>query len=348
MKWNELKYFLAYIAPASAIFGIWQGGHWSPAAVYVAFIIIPLLELISPKSAANHSPVSELNLSKNRFFDVLLYLNVPLLYGIIVYFAYTFLTRPLSLFEVIGMSAGIGVVVGAQINVAHELGHKHESLPKWLAKMILIPAFYNHFTIEHNLGHHKHIGTPEDPATSRYNENLYAFWVRCISGTYQNAWKLQKGLLKTAKVGFFSFQNELFWAHIIQAIYLLGMYLIGGLPLLACAVSFGVVGILLLESVNYIEHYGLMRKMLPSGRYERVETYHSWNANHEVGRIFLYELTRHADHHYKSTRPYQILRHWDESPQLPYGYPLSILMALVPPLWFHVMNERVDLIQKAS
>nr|WP_321539671.1 fatty acid desaturase [Flavobacterium piscinae] len=97
----------------------------------------------------------------------------------------------------------------------------------------------------------------------------------------------------------------------------------------------------MLETINYIEHYGLKRKKLPSGRYERVTEKHSWNSNHILGRIILYELTRHSDHHYKSTKEYQILECHEESPQLPYGYPTSMVLSFIPPLWFSIMNKRI-------
>jgi len=129
--------------------------------------------------------------------------------------------------------------------------------------------------------------------------------------------------------------------QLAQVGYLLVVGLLFGWKMLPFAVAIAVFGFLMLECVNYIEHYGLRRKLLPNGRYEKVSPRHSWNSDHELGRIVLYELTRHSDHHFKATRKYQILRHIDESPQLPLGYPTSILMALVPPLWFRVMNRRV-------
>ncbi len=340
-----MKYLLAYLTPAFAFIGIWLGGPWSPAAVYFAFGIIPVMELISPEHDSNIPAEKEQKYTSNRFFLYLLYLNVFILYGLIAYFSWTVTHRPLTLFEFIGMTGSLGIIIGTNINVAHELGHKHHPLDQWLAKILLVPAFYNHFTIEHNLGHHKDVGTPWDPATSRKNEILYAFWIRCISGTYRNAWKLTLKTLERENASFFSFRNGMLWGHAAQLTYLSIAWAYGGWVLVACLVGAGIVGFLLLESVNYIEHYGLTRKLLPSGKYERVETFHSWNSNHEAGRIFLYELTRHADHHYKSTRPYQVLRHWDESPQLPYGYPMSILISFFPPLWFSIMNPRVEEIE---
>jgi alkane 1-monooxygenase len=348
MHFKDFKYLLAYTTPIFAFLGIYLGGAWSPAAVYFSFGIIPLLELISPQHQENIPASEEKNYEANPYFMYLLHFNIFILYGLIFFFLYTLNARTLSSAEIIGMSSGLGIIVGTNINVAHELGHKFAPLDQWIARILLVPALYNHFTIEHNFGHHKHIGTPGDPATSRKNEILYAFWIRSVKGCYLNAWKLTLQQLQREKAGFFSFQNGMVWGHVAQIVYLAAGYYFCGWIGVASLVFAAIVGFLLLESVNYIEHYGLTRKKLPNGKYERVETYHSWNSNHEVGRIFLYELTRHADHHYKSTRPYQILRHWDESPQLPYGYPMSILIAFIPPLWFSIMNRRVENVMTIS
>ena len=131
------------------------------------------------------------------------------------------------------------------------------------------------------------------------------------------------------------------WLQLAHLFYLIAVWALFGWSGVAFAVAIALLAILQLETVNYIEHYGLRRKKMPSGFYEKVGPQHSWNSNHEFGRILLYELTRHSDHHYKATRKYQILRHFDKSPQLPHGYPASMMMALLPPLWFSVMDKRI-------
>jgi alkane 1-monooxygenase len=198
----------------------------------------------------------------------------------------------------------------------------------------------NHFFIEHNRGHHKWVGTPQDPATARLGESIYRFWPRSILGAYRNAWKLEKERLQKDGKAVFSIYNEMIWFQIANLAYLGLVWFFFGWAGLAFALAAAAIGILLLETVNYIEHYGLSRRKLPSGFYEKTSPRHSWNSNHELGRIFLYELTRHSDHHYKATRKYQVLRHFDESPQLPLGYPATMLMAMLPPLWFGVMDRR--------
>lgn len=340
--WKDLKYLIAYIAPLAAFLGVYLGGAWSPGSIYVAFVLIPLLEVVLPGQIDNLSPEVEEQQRRRRFFDWLLYFNIPILYGLILYYFLTLLNRELTVWELVAMTLNVGLIVGTcGINVGHELGHRAKANERFLAKLLLLPALYLHFYIEHNRGHHKNVATDEDPASARPGETVYAFWARSIAGAYRNAWRLENQRLKRKGRPVLSWENEMIRFQVAQLGYLVGVALLFGWQLLPFALAIALVGILLLESVNYIEHYGLRRRRLPNGRYEKVSPRHSWNSNHELGRIFLYELTRHSDHHYKASRKYQILRHYDESPQLPYGYPASILLSLAPPLWFRHMNSRL-------
>lgn len=339
---HDLKYLIAYLLPASALLAVVQGGFYAPATVYLAFVLLPVSEgLLLPKSTWNHPPESEASRLSLRFFDVLLYLNVPLLYGILGLFFYNLSIGSYdSGWEIAGIVLSCGILAGTTgINVAHELGHRHTPFERFLAKSLLLPSLYVHFIIEHNLGHHKHVATDADPASARLNETVYAFWLRSTVGSYASAWRIENALAKRSARPFW--RHRMVQATALQFCYLGGIALLFGPLATLCAVLVAVGGFLNLETVNYIEHYGLRRTQLASGRYEPVRPRHSWNSNHEVGRIFLYELTRHSDHHFKATRKYQVLRHFEESPQLLFGYPGSMLLALVPPLWFRVMNRRL-------
>jgi alkane 1-monooxygenase len=253
----------------------------------------------------------------------------------------------LSIFEIIGITISLGIILGANgINVAHELGHRENLMERVLGKILLIPSHYTHFFIEHNHGHHLHVSTPEDPSTAKYNQNLYHFWIQTVTGTYSKAWQIQKKLNQVEKRSWFSIKSDMFWFTIIQFSYLVLIYYLFGKTGFIVALFAGIVGLLLLETINYIEHYGLKRNQLASGRFERVSEKHSWNSNHVLGRIILYELTRHSDHHFKSQKKYQILEYYDISPQMPYGYPTSIVLSFFPPLWFAVMNKRIPLEMK--
>lgn len=343
MEIKDSKYLIAYILPLSTVVAIFFGGIFSYSSFIIAFGIIPILELFLLPNAKNLSEETLEVKNNSIFFDIMLMLNVVWVYGILLFFFFKLQVHSFESYELVGLVLSIGVMLGSNgINVAHELGHKPQKLHQILAKMLLIPNLYLHFFIEHNQGHHLKVATPEDPATSRFGENIYKFWIRSIFMSFKSAWQIEAKKLKNAFGIFSILKNKIFQYIFLQIIYLSLVLLIFGIQALFLSFCVAIVGILLLESINYIEHYGLLRKKLPTGRYESVDKHHSWNSDHEVGRILLYELTRHSDHHYKANKKYQILKHYDESPQLPYGYPTSILIALVPILWFKIMNPKVE------
>ena len=335
---RKIKYLAAYLIPFSTLLALILPGLWTYSTVFFAFGIIPGIELFSKGNNRNLSEVEESKESANKFYDILLYLNIPIQFALVLLFCLQLESFQNSNFELVGMVLSLGISIGSiGINVAHELGHRPEKYHHILAIIQLVPGHYTHFFIEHNKGHHKHVATPEDPATARLGENIYAFWLRSSIGSYLNAWKIEI----RSNGGLLSPKNKMIWLSLLQITYLLTVFAFFGAWITAMVIITGIVGFLLLESVNYIEHYGLVRAQLPNGRYETVKVKHSWNSNHSLGRIVLYELTRHSAHHYRSTIKYQVLKHYDESPQLPYGYPGSILLALVPPLWFYLINPKV-------
>lgn len=339
---KDLKYLAAFTIPLVAFLSIYFKGYFAYLTPFYAFIIIPILELIFPVDTQNLSLEDVSSKLKNKFFDWLLYLNLPVVYGLLFFGIYEATTSSIETYELVGMIISVGIVLGVNgINVAHELGHRQTTNERFIGKALLLPSLYMHFYIEHNFGHHLHAATPEDPATARYNQTVYSFWVTSVYRQYVKAWKIQLKLLKNGKKGFFSAKNDMFWYILLKTGYLLTIYTFLGKTGLLFALSAAIIGFILLETVNYIEHYGLLRLKTKSGRYERVKEMHSWNSNHVIGRIVLYELTRHSDHHFKTSKKYQILDCHDESPQMPYGYPTSMVLAMVPPLWFKIMNKRV-------
>lgn len=346
---RDLKYLLAYIIPFSALVSI-QGSGWVTwLTVIIAFGVIPIMEILVGTDTKNLS-LEEVEEKKTKnFFDLLLYLNIIFVYGCIVMLLYKLHQQSYEIWEIMGLIFSTGIVLGSSgINVAHELGHKSGKVPQLAARILLLPNLYMHFVIEHNYGHHKRVGTPEDPATSRYGEWVFPFWMRSIMGGYISALQIEISRLKKLEKPVWSLQNQIVQFLLLQGMYVALIGITSGLFSMFIILACALVGVLLLETINYIEHYGLVRKKLENGKYEQVENFHSWNSDHEIGRILLYELTRHADHHWKANKKYQILDHHTESPQLPYGYPTSILIALIPPLWFKLMNPLVDLWKKKS
>ena len=345
MRFSDLKYLIAYTVPLAGFISIYTFGIGSWTAVLYAFVFIPVIELFVKKSEANLSSSEEKSMKESVFFDALLYLNVPIIFVTLFLFLQMVTHQSMTNADLTGKIFSVGIVLGSAINVAHELGHKSKWYEQLTAKILLLPSLYMHFFIEHNKGHHLNIATPEDPASSRKGENVYFFWLRSVIMGYLSAWKLEAKRLHQNKQSVISIHNEMIIFQAVQISYLLVIYFIFGGMAMLCAMAVATVGFLLLETINYIEHYGLTRKKLPNGRYERVDVRHSWNSNHEFGRIVLYELTRHSDHHYKANRKYQVLRHHDESPQLPLGYPASMLLSFVPPLWFKIMDKELQKVQ---
>jgi alkane 1-monooxygenase len=233
------------------------------------------------------------------------------------------------------------------INVAHELGHRVDRFEQTLAKALLLTSLYMHFFTEHNKGHHKRVATPEDPSSARFGEPVYTFYFRTIVMSYVSAWHIANEECRKKRGTAFSVHNEMIRFQFLQIAFvaLIGWYF--GTSAVLAFLGAAFMGMLMLETVNYIEHYGLQRKLGASGQYERAMPHHSWNSDHVVGRLMLFELSRHSDHHYLASRKYQVLRHHDNAPQMPTGYPGMMLLALVPPLWFSIMHKKIKEWQQA-
>jgi alkane 1-monooxygenase len=248
----------------------------------------------------------------------------------------------LSTIDTIGRIAVMGLLCGTfGINVGHELGHRVNKWEQTLAKILLLSSLYMHFFTEHNKGHHKRVATPEDPSSARMGEPIYTFYFRTIFLSYLSAWHISNDEVKKKGKPVFSLLNEMIQFHLIQAAFIGIIFLFFGGTVTLYFLAAALMGILLLETVNYIEHYGLQRKATTDGKYERTMPEHSWNSDHVLGRLVLFELSRHSDHHYMASRKYQVLRHHDDAPQMPTGYPGMMLLSLVPPIWFKIMNKRL-------
>ena len=339
---RDLKYLFAYSVPLSVFISFESVGLGTYTTVMYAFIILPILDIISGSRSENLSK-DQVNDKKSKWiFDVMLYLNLPIVFGLLFLVCTKIETQEYDVYEFIGLGLSTGILLATNaINVAHELGHRTPYFERFMGKCLYIPCLYMHFYIEHNFGHHMNVATPNDGATAKYNQTVFSFWITSVTKQYVDAWKHQINLLTTKKYPFFSVKNDMLWYHLIQPTYLFGVFYFFSIDTMLFAIASGVVSFLFLESINYIEHYGLRRFKTASGRYERVQPQHSWNYNFNIGRIVLYELTRHSDHHYKSSKKYQLLNSYEQSPNLPLGYPASILLSFIPPLWFRIMNPLV-------
>jgi alkane 1-monooxygenase len=235
----------------------------------------------------------------------------------------------------------VGTVAGIAINTAHELGHKRDRLERRLSKVALAQTGYGHFYVEHNRGHHARVSTPEDPASARLGESFWAFLPRTVWGSLRSAWSIEAAALRRKGHPVWSPRNDVLNAWALSIVLLGALLVAFGWQVLPLLVIQAVFGFSLLEVVNYIEHYGLLRQRVANGRYERCQPEHSWNSNNVASNLALYHLERHSDHHANPTRRYQALRNFDDAPQLPSGYALMIGLAYLPPVWRRVMDPRV-------
>lgn len=348
---RKLGYFTAFILPGLVVGGYYLGGWWNFITVLDVFIILPLIDQSVGIDTTN-VPKERVKLISNEFYyRFVTYVWTWFQLAFVGWGFYVIAFGNISTwFEWVGFILSFALVTGGiGITVAHELGHKKSALERFYSKIMLMTVCYMHFYIEHNRGHHVHVATPEDPATARKNETFYAFWVRSVFGGYAHAWKLENERLRRIGNHPLSIHNNMIWFTLLPLIFCggitAGFSLLTGnfvwqVPVFFFGQSF--VAFTLLELVNYVEHYGIQRKEVSPGRYERVTPIHSWNASHLISNFFLFQLQRHSDHHANAIKRYQVLDHYDESPQLPAGYPTMIIIALAPPLWFAIMNKRLE------
>ncbi|WP_237068237.1 alkane 1-monooxygenase [Microbulbifer guangxiensis] len=347
MRTRPLRYLLAYSLPALVLLGFWLQGWWLFVPLLYLYGLLPLLELALPASRANLSPAQEEAILQTPLYDWLLYMAVPVQFGVL--FCFLLIVPTVHGAELLGAVLSMGLMCGSfGINIGHELGHRSSPAERLLAKLLLLTSLNMHFFIEHNRGHHRRVATGEDPASARLGEPLYLFWWRSIRDGYRSAWHLEAERLEKRAQNRVSLHNEMLVFQLVQAGFVIGIALAFGLKAALCFIAAAVLGILLLETINYIEHYGLRRRRQEGGRYERVMPAHSWNSNHLIGRMTLFELSRHSDHHFRASRKYPILRHHNDSPQMPTGYPGMMLLACVPPLWYRIMHPRLEALAETA
>lgn len=336
-------YFLVFAIPLLVIAGARAGAGFSGAAIVFVFGVIPLLDAWVGRDARNPEPSQG---AARWHFDV------PLVTWVIVQlFVQVWLiartSRTLATSGELDMASVLAIISlglmsgGIGITVAHELMHRPQRWARALAELLMGSVAYAHFCIEHVHGHHRHVATPLDPASSRLGESLWAFLPRTVVGGLRSAWRIEAERMRRAGRPVLHVGNRMLRYAAVQAVVLATLAsTLGGIGI-AVYLAQAAVAIAMLEIVNYVEHYGLARERTADGRYERVAPRHSWNANHRVSNWLLFNLQRHSDHHFLASRPYDALRHYDDVPQLPAGYATMVVLALVPPLWRRVMDPRV-------
>jgi alkane 1-monooxygenase len=312
---------------------------WIPVAFF--YIVAPLLDWLLGEDLSNPPESAVPALDADPYYRWITYLLVPVLWGAFVFSAWFVVHFELPLHARLAMVLITGSVGGFCINLGHELGHKNTQLERWLAKIVLAPTAYGHFFIEHNRGHHRDVATPLDPASSRMGESIYRFVLREMPGAFKRAWSLESQRLRQAGAPVWSLQNEILQPALITTLLWMGLVLWLGLQILPFLVIASFWANFQLTSANYVEHYGLLRQERAPGKYEVCQPHHSWNSNHIFSNWALFHLQRHSDHHAHPLRRYQSLRHFDNLPRLPSGYFGMFTVAYIPPLWRHVMDERL-------
>ena len=347
--WRDPRRHLWLLSPFFAVGAAWhlvnfaRTGHefWLWLLPAVMYGVIPLVDAALGPDRRNPPEAALKHLEADNYYRAVVVAFVPFQFAATVIGAWLAASHDLSVTGWVGLVLTVGGINGVAINTAHELGHKRPRWERWLSRIALAPVAYGHFYVEHNRGHHLRVATPEDPASARMGESFWEFLPRTMWGSVRSAWDIEAARLRARGLPTWHGQNELLQAWAMTAVFYAAlMAAFGPLVLLFLLVQ-ALYGASLLEVVNYIEHYGLLRSLRPDGRREPCDPRHSWNSSHVLSNLFLYQLQRHSDHHAHPGRRYQALRHFEESPQLPSGYAAMLLLAYVPALWFRVMDPKV-------
>jgi alkane 1-monooxygenase len=314
------------------------------AGPIVMFGIIPVLDYLVGSDAENPPESALAWLETDPYYRWATYLYLPTQYLSLVLACWLWsgdgwLT--MGWIDKIGLMLTVGGIGGIAINTAHELGHKRAPAEKWLSKVALTQTCYGHFFVEHNRGHHLRVATAEDPASSRIGESLYSFIPRSVLGGLRSAWNIERRRFERKSKSPWTLKNDVLNAWLMSIALFTSLAVWFGIGVLPWLIGQAIIGFCLLETINYLEHYGLLRQKVPGGRYDQVRPSHSWNSNSVIANVFLFHLQRHSDHHTNPMRRYQALCHADDAPQLPAGYATMVLLAMFPPLWRRVMDRRV-------
>ena len=340
---RRIKYFSVYLLPLTVYVSFNGEGVFSFFPVLIFFVLVPLLELFLKPDRSNFDEETAEVEKNSPIYDWILYLAVPVQIGMLLYFFKIISNTPFDSIEFYGRIFAMGMMCGVMgINIGHELGHRSHRIDQFLGELLLLSSLNTHFLPYHNEGHHREVATPQDAATAKRGQWLFHFWISSHFGSYFKAWEIEASRMKKRNRSSISFQNRMFMYSIANVLLLGSIYYFMGAQVLIAFILAAIVGILLLETVNYIEHYALLRKVNENGRYERVKHSHSWNSDHQIGRLMLFNLSRHSDHHYKASKKYQVLESLKNSPQMPTGYPGMMVLALFPPIWFKLMHNYLD------
>jgi len=340
-------YWLILISPLVSFSSIWLyfALDKNPIVTLIPllffYIFTPIMDAIMGEDP--HNPPEEVvnaMIADNYYrFTVhtLVYVAIALFLAFVIFVG----TQDLPWWAILALIFGVGSNSGGVMTMTHELGHKSNKTDRLSAKIGNMIMGYGHFNIEHNKGHHTWVATPEDPASSRMGENFYRFMIRELTGTFKRGTGYERDRLARQGKSFWSIQNDVLQVYAVTLVMAAIFVAAFGPAILLFLIPHHFLAWLALTQANYVEHYGLLRQKLPTGKYERCQPHHSWNTNHTYSNLLSFHLQRHSDHHAYPQRAYQVLRDYEDVPKLPTGYGGCFAMAFIPPLWFKVMDKRV-------
>ena len=322
---------------ASSSLGLLINPSWSVSPFIWVFILVPIIDLVLPYLSKQDADLKE-NVLHNFFILIIL----PCILFLIVFGLMVVSDSTISILVAAALGAAVGMSGGSiGITTAHELIHRQNKYMRGIGVLLLVLCCYGHFRIEHVYGHHKHVATKEDPATARRGENFYFYFIRCVINSVISSWNIEKNILDKKNINTLSLQNRMLHYFVLEIIFLFIAFFIAGINGLVFVLFHSFVSVILLELVNYIQHYGLERKM-HNGKYERFTDHHSWNSRHISANWSTFNLGLHAEHHQSASKHYPLLSQEEKVIEMPANYSIMLIMALIPPLWFFVMDKKIN------
>jgi alkane 1-monooxygenase len=343
MRSSDLRFLWALALPSLTLVGLIHNPTIVAPITLAVWWGIALIDFMLP--GAQHSPAALQPTTNAIYFRWILRIFVLLQLALIAVGAYAAIHSDWP--TVLGVAFSVGFITGSQgITFAHELGHSKFKVDRFCAWVLMTSVCYGHFMVEHYRGHHPRAATQDDPASARYGESLYRFLPRTVWGSFANGWQLEGQRIAQLKSVWL--RSPLLWSTAVSLVLLvLPALLLQAQAAIQCIAFFAlqsVVAFLLLEIVNYIEHYGLQRQAT-DGKREAFGMMHAWNADHWLSNSLLVNLQRHSDHHMHAWKPYATLEPLP-GPQLPTSYAGCLVLVLLPPLWFKLMHPRIAALQK--
>ncbi len=329
--------------PILVVFGYWLGGWYNFIIPTACFIIHPVLNIF-----LHHKPDNIEHHQQDKTYPAIVYrltalLYVPVVAGLAIWAIYMISTREFNEIEFIGLALSVGIINGViGFTLAHEFIHRNNRIEKTAGYILLLTNLYMHYGIEHVWGHHVYACTAKDPHTAKAGESFYTFLPRAIKSTFLNAWEIEVKRLKHHKKAIVGFNNHILLFILLQCFVLLSIYLMGGYKSTIFFLLVSFIAVSLLHVVNYLQHYGLLRRATAAPeRIEKMAAHHSWNSGNHVQGLNIFQLENHADHHIHPSHSYEDLKTLSDSPEHPTGYSGMIVLAFIPPLWFHIINKKL-------